>query len=483
MANIKLFKHQEEALTKLKKRKTYALFMEQGTGKTLTMITHMGKLVEKGKADRFLIFAPTAVLDTWELELGKFAPGKYDILNFQGKKDNRAKAFAEFNKPGDKPKVLIVNYEKADRELKTLIKFKANVLICDESQKVKNHTSKTSKRIFTLSKNIPRRYLMTGTPISKGYEDIFSQFKIMKPELLGTNWRAFEDRFIIKGGYMNKEIKGYKHKKKLQKVINANSFRVKKSECLKLPPVTEQEVKCELSAKARKIYNQLDKEMYAEVEAIGIDMSAAKKLLKSHGEKVGRSDSIVNILHRASQYSSTYEVALEMALTKNNKLQQVCGGFLKNEDQELFVDSSKINALVDLVETSSKPIVIFCNFRAELTLITSTLKKNKLRVTELSGKTKNKGKVVQDFQEGKFDIIVVQIAAGSAGITLTRSSTMIFYSWNYRYIDYAQAKARIDRIGQINPVNIYYLVTRDTVDEDILKVVRQREKISNEIMK
>ena len=480
---IKLYPHQKEALAKLKKRKTYALFMEQGTGKTLTMIMHLKRLVEKKNVRRVLVFAPTAVLDNWEEELNKFTPGLFEILNFQGKKDKRQEIFKEFNKPSNKPKVLIINYEKADRELKTLKKYKPEVLICDESQKVKNPQAKASKRIFTIAKDTERRYLLTGTPISKGYEDIFSQFKIMKPELLGTSWREFEEEHIIKGGYMNREIKGYKHKKKLQKIIDKNSYKVKKADCLKLPPVTEQDVKCELAPKARKMYNQLDKEMYLELEAIGIDIKEAKKLLKDNGVKVNRSDSAIKILHQASKFSSTYEVALDLALTKNSKLQQICGGFLKVEEEELFIDSGKIKALEELIETSPLPVVIFCNYRAELTLIRSTLTKKKLKVTELSGSTKNKGKVVQDFQKGMYDIIIVQIAAGSAGITLTRSSTMIFYSWNYRYIDYSQAKARIDRIGQVNPVNIYYLVTRDTVDEHILEVLRDREKLAEKIMK
>lgn len=479
---MKAFPHQEEALKRLKKRKSYALFMEQGTGKTFTTIKHIQRLVKKGKASRILIFCPTAVMDNWEQELNKFAPGQFMILNFEGKKDQRKEEFDSFNKRGTRPKVLIVNYEKADRELKTLSKFKADVLVCDESHKIKNVQSKVSKRIFTLSKNIPRKYLLTGTPISKGYEDIFSQFKIMKPEILGTSWKEFEEEYLVKGGYMNKQIKGYKHKKRLQKIIDKNSFKVKKEECLKLPPMTEQDVKCELHNKAKKAYNQLDKEMYTEIEAIGIDIKAAKQLLKDNDIKVTKSMSAIKLLHSASQFSSTYEVALEMALTKNNKLQQLCGGFLKLEEEELFVGTNKLELMQDLIETSTKPVVIFCNFRAELTLIKTTLEK-KYRVAELSGKTKKKGEVIKDFQSGKFDIIVVQIAAGSAGITLTKSSTMIFYSWNYKYIDYSQAKARIHRIGQENPVNIYYLVTKNTVDEDILEVLRDREKLANKIMK
>jgi SNF2 family DNA or RNA helicase len=180
---------------------------------------------------------------------------------------------------------------------------------------------------------------------------------------------------------------------------------------------------------------------------------------------------------------------LDNALIKTMKLQQVTGGFIKNTETEktMLIDKSKLNLLIDTVESCNKPLVIFCKFRAEIDIIKSTFKKYK--VAELSGKSKDdkgelqkKGYINKQFQGGKYDILIVQIKTGSASINLTAASVAIFYSWSSSYIDVAQAKARLDRIGQKSPVTIYFLVSKNTVDDLSLEVLKKREKMSKNLL-
>lgn len=463
---MELFKHQKEALKILKNKKRFALFMEQGTGKTLVMIRRMEKLVKLKKVDRILIIAPSAVVPNWKSEMLRFLKDK-DLVGtiiWEGDKKKR-ESYPNLLKKQEKPTVVIINYEKIRLDKTLLAKCNFDMLILDESQKVKNRTSQVTKAVNSLSKKAEYVYLLTGTPMGIGYEDIYGQFLIMNPELLGTRWANFEDTYLVKGGYMGKEIVGYKNLKSLKRIISKNSFRVKKSDCLNLPPTTIQNLYCELSPKARKIYRELDKEMVTEVEGQIINPTNTIKELKGK-EELNHKELMI----------------LDTALVKAMKLQQITGGFVRNEDGvDILLDKSKLNLLKSTVESSSKGIIIFCKYRAEINTIKTFL--SGYRITELSGKTKDKGAAVEEFQRGDTDLIIVQIKTGSAGINLTRASTAIFYSWSSSHVDLEQAKSRLDRIGQKNPVNIYFLVAKDTIDELSLEILNKRGELIKKVLR
>jgi SNF2 family DNA or RNA helicase len=439
--------------------------MEQGTGKTLVTIRRIEKLVRLKKINNIIIVALSAGVPNWVSELYTFLkePDKYNIIEYEGKVVKRQQMIKN-SKTSNKINILIMNYEKADKDRKWLIKLKPDMLICDESQKIKNRKAKVTKALSSVSNKCDYCYILTGTPISLGYEDVYGQFLVMNPKLLGTRWKDFEDKFLKLGGFMGKQIDGYRNLKSLKRIIHDNSYIVKKKDCLDLPKVTEQKLYCELSPKARKAYDKLDKELMAEFEGVplfGIDSTSQ----------------IIDFYEQQKDL-----IALDNALTKTMKLQQITGGFIKNTEtgKTMLIDKSKLNLLIDTVESCNKPLVIFCRYRAEIDTIKATF--SKLRVEELSGHTKDKGKVNKDFQKGKYDILVVQIKTGSASINLTKASTAIFYSWSSSYIDVAQAKARLDRIGQTSPVSIIFLVSKNTVDELSLQVLSRREKMSKNLL-
>jgi SNF2 family DNA or RNA helicase len=446
--------------------------MEQGTGKTLVTIRRIEKLVKLKRVNNIIIVALSAGVPNWVSELYTFLkePDKYNIIEYEGKVVKRQQMIKD-SKKNNKINILIMNYEKADKDRKWLIKFNPDMLVCDESQKIKNRKAKVTKALSSVSNKCDYCYILTGTPISLGYEDVYGQFLVMNPKLLGTRWKDFEDKFLKLGGFMGKQVDGYRNLKSLKRIIHDNSYIVKKKDCLDLPKVTEQKLYCELSPKARKAYNELDKELMAEFD--GLDLGWVylnnKDLL----------DTFVKGVHEFSQKDL---IVLDNALTKTMKLQQITGGFIKNTETEktMLIDKSKLNLLIDTVESCNKPLVIFCRYRAEIDTIKATF--SKLRVEELSGHTKDKGKVNKDFQKGKYDILVVQIKTGSASINLTKASTAIFYSWSSSYIDVAQAKARLDRIGQTSPVSIIFLVSKNTVDELSLQVLSRREKMSKNLL-
>lgn len=424
-----------------------------------------------------MIVSPKAVVPNWMDELNNCYRDidNIEVIVWDGKADKR-KELVKKVKPHNKPTIVLINYDKARNDKKLLLKCGFNTLILDESQKVKSRKSQVTKAIYMISKRCDYVYLMTGTPISTGYEDYWSQFLIMDPDILGTRWKDFEDRYCVLGGFQGKQIVGYKNRKTLKKLIRNNSFVANKSACLDLPPVTEHKLYCELGPKAMKAYKELDKELITEIEGIGLD-------LDSQGWTTNKvKDLFNNFINEPNNFNQKDLIALDSALVKTMKLQQITGGFIKNTetDQTMLIDKNKLNLLQEVIEKHKKEsIVIFCKFRAEI----DTIKQLYPKALELSGKTKDKGKPVRDFQAGKSNIIVVQLRTGSAGINLTKGSTVIFYSWSGSYIDMRQAKDRLDRIGQKNPVNLYYLIARNTIDLTSLELLKHREKLSNKFLK
>lgn len=486
MPRLKLFKHQKKALRILSKEDKYALFMEQGTGKTLVIIKHIEALVKKGLTGRIIVFCPDAVVDSWASEIEDHLGCDYDLFIYRGKKQRRKKMIKQIiSCKKDKIQIVILNYDKSRNDKKDLKKLKPVMAVADESQKIKNQKAKQTKAVIFITRACDYRYILSGTPISKGNEDIFGQFLFMNSELLGTKYKDFEDEYLIKGGYMGHNIIGYKNEDQLRAIIKANSFRVKKRDCLDLPPMTEVRLYCDLSPKAKKVYNQLDKELIAEVEGLytSLPRKELKAICRKHKIKYDKKASYLTLLTlAASKGGKKYEIALDSTLVKIGKLQQITGGFLKTEEGVLLLDQGKLNLTKELVNDQQRPVVIFCKYLAELNTLSKEFKQQGKKVLVISGKVKDKGKVVKKFQTGKYDIIIVQISSGSSGITLTKADTAIFYSWGHKYDEFDQAKARIDRAGQKNPMTCYLLIARDTIDETILKVLEERGKNASKMI-
>lgn len=462
MEGVKLFKHQKKALKHLKGKKAYALFMEPGTGKTLVMIRRLMSLYRMGRSHKTLIVCPLAVVPNWVSEINKFwSSGREStkLLIWDSKGKNKAdykNAMVKEIKNTDKI-LVVINYDKMRSDKKLLLKCGFDTIVFDESQVIRNRNAQVTKAAHLLAKRCEYRYLMTGTPISTGYEDLYSQMLVMDESILGTRWRDFQDKYCQMGGFAGKQIVDYNNLNILLRKVREHSFKVKKNECVDLPPVIEHRLYCELSPKARKAYKELDNDLISLIEGYN--------LLNHHYIKNATDQELI---------------ALDSTLVKSMKLQQITGGFVKNTDtgNTLMIDQGKINLLKDVVNKhKGESIVIFCKFRAEIDMIKSIYPK----ATELSGHTKDKGKPVEDFQSGKTNMIIVQLKTGSAGINLTKGSVCVYYSWSGSYIDMRQSKDRLDRIGQVNKINLYYLIARDTIDGTSLQVLARREKMAEEI--
>ena len=471
-SGIRPYKHQEAAfafaLQEYQHGTGYALLMEMGTGKSLTAVAIAGQLYRDGKIKRVLVVAPLAVVPVWPSELADYAGFPYHIETLEGDKKKRLKALQRLTEDkSDALKIAVINYESSWRLKSELAAWAPQMIICDESQRIKEPTSAQSKGMHELAEGSRYRLILTGTPVTNSPLDFFSQYKFLDPGIFGKSWYAFKAKYAVEGQGINhatgktyNQVVGYRNLAELTEKAHAIAYRVTKKQALDLPEEIDQKLFCELEPEARKAYDQLKRDAIAEID--GLPAVTAQHI-------------IVRLL----------------------RLSQICGGYIKT-DVDGYEDDPKAGKLVriskakwellqdtlkDILEVPGKKVVIFARFTAEIRDIVGLCQTlygpDSYRLIDGSIPAAERGPAVEAFQKDpRVRIFIAQIQTAGLGITLTAADTAIFYSFDYSYANYEQAKARIHRIGQRHPVNYIHLIARGTVDEEVLAALQHKRDVA-----
>lgn len=430
---------------------------EMGCGKTLTTIAVAGALYNMGKIDRVLVVAPTSVCSVWPHDLNQFAAFPWEARVLLGDKKKRLKSLNELeNWPFKALRIAVINYESTHREgiFEALAAYKPDLIVCDESQRIKNPSAAQSKALHKLGDAAPFRMILSGTPVQNNAVDLYSQYRFLDPAVYGANFYAFKNRYCIMGGYGQHQIVGYRNMDELVEKEHSVAYRVTKEECLDLPQQTFINRYVQFTDAEQAIYEQLRKSSFLELEA---------------GENV------------------TATTILTMYL----RLMQLTGGFLTADEstRPKQVNTAKLDALADIVDDyvvdAGKKLVIFARFRAEIAAIENLLRLRKIQYGSIYGDVpmEERGKIVEDFQTNPdTKVFVAQIQTAGLGITLHAASTAVFYSYDYNYANYAQALARIHRIGQRLPVTYIHLVVDGSIDEKILAALENKEDMAKTVV-
>lgn len=494
----KLYPHQKEGVRRALTRPFFALFMEQGTGKTPTAIRIIEKWYRKKYLHRWLVVVPNTLTYNWEREWSLWGRLNSHVVRLLGK--NRSEWVEELeelrnrdldfhtkkelktlglNSDEQPLTVLIINFEKARILEKELNRLKFQGLVVDESQRVKNRNAQTSKSVYRTTRKCQSRLILSGTPTPQGYEDLFMQFKIMDPDILGTRWADFADRYIQKGGYMGKQIVGYHNEEELKKIVAENSYRVALRDCIDLPPLSTVYLSCELTGKAVTAYNELYEELYTRISGEA-SRSRLKAVLKANHIPYRKDDSYLTLFDMAEPFLNV--ASCELTVTQRLRLHQLTGGFLTLDSGEVVqLSRDKLKVTVNYLSGKNHPTVVFCQYVPEIRMLEQELKKSfPQKRIENYRDSKDKETVLEDFMAGRVDVIILQLHSGSLGLNFQAASSLLFYSLNDSTEDFTQAMARIQRPGQENHMEVAILLAEGTVDEDILaNVERKSERMKN----
>ena len=449
------YKHQREAFIFALTNTSpgIALLMEMGTGKTITSIAIAGALHRAGHVYKLLIIAPMTILGVWEVEFSKFADFEYELKILSEKNlDQKIKTLHSLTlELGGKLKVAVINYESAWRMEAAIMKWSPDMVIADEGHKLKTARTNISRFMHRLGLRTRYRLLLTGTLVTNKAIDVYSQYKFLNPAIFGTSLTAFKNRYFHMVGYGNYTLILKKHMEpELIRRVHSIAYRVTKAECLDLPETNDVIRYVSLENNAIKLYNGIVKESYAAIQK--------------------------------------GEITVTNILTKILRLSQLTGGFIRADDTERYtqVSSAKLSALEDLIEgvqAERNKIVIMARFIPEIVAIGKMLERLGIEYSVITGEVKDRDNEVECFQnDPEVTVFIGQIQTAALGITLTAASTMVFYSLDYSMANYEQAKARIHRVGQRNACTYIHLIAKGTIDERILKALRDKTDLAREII-
>ncbi|MBQ7541451.1 MAG: DEAD/DEAH box helicase family protein, partial [Clostridia bacterium] len=176
-----------------------ALLMEMGTGKTLTSIGIAGALFQFADIRRILIVAPLSILGVWEKEFEAFADYPYALTVLKGSSAQKAEKLCML--PDGVLQVVVVNYESVWRIETALLRYDADLIIADEGHKIKEPRTAQSKAMHHLGDRARYKLLLTGTIITNRELDVFSQYRFLNPQIFGSSFYAFRNRYFDMVGY------------------------------------------------------------------------------------------------------------------------------------------------------------------------------------------------------------------------------------------------------------------------------------------
>ena len=472
------YKHQLDCWRVSKDRKAYAYFMEMGTGKSKVVIDNAGYLFLNKRIGGHVIVAPKGVYLNWvenelPIHMSEAVPMQVAYWSSYARKEERD-ALKKLHQPGNMLRTLVVNIEamnseRATDEVVDFMKKYSCMLTVDESTTIKNPNAKRTKIMINVGKFAEYRRICSGNPIPNGPLDLYSQSEFLQRNLLGyTNYFAFRNRFAVMqdqtlGRQSFKRVVGYKDLDALKRLMRQFSFIVKKDDCLDLPPKVYQVVDVGMGPRQTEAYNKMVQDAYIQLEGGN-------------------------------------QVTAQMVITQLLRLHQIACGFLKPDymDEVPFGEpNDRLETLLGLLDQAPGKVIIWANYRYNVKQIIAAIseKYGKDSVVSYFGDTGDDDRkyAKQAFQDPDSPVkyMVSNPDTGRFGNTWTQGTTVIYYSNSYNLESREQSEDRAHRIGQLGAIHnpgedpsVLYidLRVRGTVDDKIIRVLRNKKKLTDEIV-
>lgn len=462
----KPFVHQAAYLQRFWQYPTSALFAEMGTGKSFMIINNAAMLYDKGKINAMLIVAPKGVYRNWyRSEIPKHMPEhisyKMACWNPTPRKAEKMEMDVMFNAVDDL-RILIMNIEafsteKGQQFAKVFLRVTDAFMAIDESTTIKTPTAKRTKAIVKIGKDARYRRIATGSPVTKSPLDLYSQCDFLGEDCLNYNsYYAFQARYAVlverkMPTHTFKQVVGYRHLDELKDKLDRFAFRVTKDECLDLPDKIYLRRDVDLTAEQKKAYEQM-------------------KLMA------------LSVLDEGL-------VSTNNALTQLMRLHQIVCGYVKLDDgQEIELPNNRMSELMDLLAESDGKVIIWANYRKNIQDIKLAIQKEygMTSVATYYGDTaaEDRQDIVDKFSDPKSELrfFVGNPTTGGYGLTLVSSHTVVYYSNSFDLEKRLQSEDRAHRIGQTEKVTYIDLIATNTVDEHIVKALRNKINIASAVL-
>ena len=457
------YAHQRVALSLASQFNAFALLLEMGTGKSKVALDLFRMRVMLKQIDKLIIVCPKSVISSWEEEIAKHTKITRDRVLVmrdeykRGHSRTRDAIFEDFLLRTDH-RVLIVHYDllrflQIQATLAKATEATKRVMIAiDESTRIKTTSAQRTKETHALCRAIPYRIICSGLPLPGGMEDIFSQwYAIDLGQALGTSYTRFHHEYFFPVDRMGfKWIPKTGTKEFFSSLLEGQGYRVRKAECLDLPNKIYSVREVTMEDGQARIYEQLAKDLIAQIE--------------------------------------NERVSCKIALTQLLKLSEVTSGFVFSDSGKTHdLPNPKLAVLEEVLEeVGPGKAIVFASFRHTIERIMSRPFAKQRGAVALYGATSDKAEtIIRTFQESpECSLLVAHPASGGMGINLTAASTVVYYSNTWSLEDRLQSEDRAHRIGSERHPAINYvdIICPNTIDTAILKVLRSKKKLQDEVV-
>ena len=417
-----------------------AVFLEMGLGKSVITLTALFDLcLDQFLIRKVLVIAPLRVArDTWPLEIEKW--NHLDGLTYSVAIGTEAERISALTKSAD---VYLINRENVDWLInKSGYSFDFDMVVIDELSSFKSYQAKRFRSLLKVRPKVKRIVGLTGTPSSNGLMDLWAEFRLLDfGERLGRYITQYRMTFFVPDKRNQQIVFSYKPKPGAEDAIYQQisdiTISMKSADFLQMPKCVINEVEVKLSEKERTIYDELKREMVV-----------------SLGEE---------------------EIDASNAATLSGKLLQMANGAIYNEEKSvLHIHDRKLDALEDLIEgANGKPVLVAYWYKHDLDRI-----KKRFPVREIQT-----SKDILDWNNGNISLAAIHPASAGHGLNLqSGGSTLIWFGLPWSLELYQQTNARLWRQGQTSTVIIHHIISKDTIDEDVMKALKKKEKMQGNLI-
>lgn len=411
-----------------------AVLLDMGLGKTVITLTAINNLIyDEFCVCKVLVIAPLRVgRDTWPAEIRKWDHLKnlrYSVCI--GTESERKAALMQ------NADVYIINRENVQWLIdESGVSFDFDMVVIDELSSFKSFKAKRFKALLKVRSSVERIVGLTGTPASNSLMDLWAEFRLLDlGKRLGRYITHYRDKFFVPDKRNQQMIFSYKPRlgaeEEIYRRISDITISMKSTDYLDMPECINNMVEVELSDDEREQYDTLKEDMILPLAEEEIDAVNAAAL--------------------------------------SNKLSQMANGAIYNENHEFIqIHDRKLDALEDLIEAANgKPVLVAYWFKHDLERI-----KNRFKIREI--KT---SKDIADWNDGNIPVACIHPASAGHGLNLQAGgSTLIWFGLTWSLELYQQTNARLWRQGQKNTVVIHHIITKDTIDQQILQALLRKEK-------
>jgi len=452
-------------------RRNGRIFASGNTGKTKVAIDTASCRYLEGSISKVLVVCLVSIKHQWEGEIKLNCPIGTSVMAIQTNKSGK-KAFTNFtNEDGFRWAIVGIESLSAGAAYEMCTEFVDNqtMVIIDESDSIKNPSAIRTEKCLEMAEVVKYKMIMTGTPITQGILDLYSQFEFLDPNILGIgSYFAYKQRYAVFNGHNEKQVVGYQRVDEIIEMVSPYIYQVRKRDVLKdLPESSYATRVVDMSKEQTTIYSELKRTLRMKYE---------NKLLTVK--------STINLMQRFSEITGGFFSYVDdeaMDLIPDEELASI------KYKKEYLKSNPKADELMAFIESlpNDEPVIIWAVAKMEVAYLVKRIgdKYGHDTIVQMHGaiSEEDRHKGLAKFSAGKARFLIGNQSVGGIGLNMTVAAIMVYFSNDFSLKRRIQSEGRIERIGQKRPMLYMDFVCRGSIDKYIIDALRNKNDFAETI--